>query len=317
MAEKNKLTFDEILAKAKKEYGYIDTIFTTDDELKKFLTYAITNKLTADQFAKQLTSTQWYLKNGQTIQARGFSKRQYDALVQGINPTDPDYANKVKEATKNTDYARGLDTAKASLESQLVSKGIPYTATELDTWAKELYDSANEKNTAYINRFLNTKIKFDAAKPTGNVADNLEDIKAYAVKQGFDLEKDFTQGDVTSWMQRLDMGDSLAAIKKEIETKAMIGQPESVRNLMRQGLTVSDVYQPFVNRVSAKLQKANMTMKDPWFQQNMFNEKGELKTLWEMDMAAMKHPDWEFTDDAHEQVGNSALRVLRDMGLQG
>ena len=314
---KKKLTFEEILALAKEKYGYVDTIFVTNDELSKFLRYAIENKLTEDQFAKQLTSTQWYIQNGQTIQARGFSKRQYESLVKNILPNDPEYAKKVQEATKNTDYARGLDTTKASLATQLTTKGIAYTEAELDSWAKELYDSANEKNQAYINRFLNTKIKFDPMKPTGNVADNLEDIKAYAIKQGFDLDKDFSQVDISSWMQRLDMGDSLAAIKKEIETKAMIGQPESVKTLMRQGLTVSDVYQPYVTRVGTKLQKANMTMKDPWFQQNMFNEKGELKTLWEMDMATMKHPDWEYTDDAREQVGNSTLRVLRDMGLQG
>jgi hypothetical protein len=316
MAEK-KLTFEEILAKAKELYGYIDTIFISDPELKQFLTYAINNKLTADQFAKQLTSTQWYIKNGQTIQARGFSKRQYEALIKEISPTDPDYAKKVKEATQNTDYARGLDTAKAGLAAQLTTKGIAYTEAELDTWAKELYDSANEKNTAYIARFLNTKIKFNPLKPTGNIAENIEDIKTYAVKQGFELEKDFTQQDITGWMKRLDMGDSLAAIKKEIETKAMIGQPESVRNLMRQGLTVSDVYQPYVTRIGTKLQKANMTMKDPWFQKNMFNDKGELKTLWEMDMAAMQHPDWQYTDEAHEKVGNFALSILRDFGLQG
>lgn len=312
-----KLTFEEILAKAKELYGYIDTIFISDPELKQFLTDAVNKKKTADQFAKELTSTQWYIKNGQTIQARGFSKRQYEALIKEISPTDPDYAKKVKEATQNTDYARGLDTAKAGLAAQLTTKGIAYTEAELDTWAKELYDSANEKNTVYIARFLNTKIKFNSLKPTGNIAENIEDIKTYAVKQGFELEKDFTQQDITGWMKRLDMGDSLAAIKKEIETKAMIGQPESVRNLMRQGLTVSDVYQPYVTRIGTKLQKANMTMKDPWFQKNMFNDKGELKTLWEMDMAAMQHPDWQYTDEAHEKVGNFALSILRDFGLQG
>ena len=316
MADK-KLTFEEILAKAKELYGYIDTIFISDPELKQFLTDAVNKKKTADQFAKELTSTQWYIKNGQTIQARGFSKRQYEALIKEISPTDPDYAKKVKEATQNTDYARGLDTAKASLATQLTTKGIAYTEAELDAWAKELYDSANEKNTAYISRFLNTEIKFNPLKPTGNIAENIEDIKTYAVKQGFELEKDFTQQDITGWMKRLDAGDSLAAIKKEIETKAMIGQPESVRNLMRQGLTVSDVYQPYVTRIGTKLQKANMTMKDPWFQKNMFNDKGELKTLWEMDMAAMQHPDWQYTDEAHEKVGNFALSILRDFGLQG
>ena len=112
----------------------------------------------------------------------------------------------------------------------------------------ESYSSlAHESNSVSV--YAIPLVTSCVAKPTGNIADNLEDIKSYAVKQGFDLEKDFTQVDITSWMQRLDMGDSLAAIKKEIETKAMIGQPESVKSLMRQGLTVSDVYQPFVTRV--------------------------------------------------------------------
>jgi len=35
-----KLTFEEILAKAKELYGYIDTIFISDPELKQFLTDA-------------------------------------------------------------------------------------------------------------------------------------------------------------------------------------------------------------------------------------------------------------------------------------
>ena len=142
-------------------------------------------------------------------------------------------------------------------------------------------------------------------------------LREYAVKQGFDLTVDYSDADITGWMQRLDRGDSIEAIKREIEVKATIGQPESVKNLMKQGLTVSDIYSPYVKRYNAILQKTNGTMKDKWFSQNIFDDKGELIPLWKADIALKKHEDWEFTDDAREEVSNMSLKILRDFGLQG
>jgi hypothetical protein len=293
-------------SQAKEKYGYIDSIFATDDELKKLLIYAITNNLSDAQFQAQLTSTQWYIKNAGTLQARGFSRRQYEELIKNLNPSDPDYDKKVKTVAGNTDYARGLDTAKAALERELNTKGIEYTAAELNTWSKELYDGANEKNTSYINRYLNLKMGAGSlTKGTG--ASNIEDLAAYASDQGMVFDKDFTKAQQTTWIQRMDAGESLAAIKKEIETAAMIGETESVQNLMKQGLTRSTIYQPLVNRANNKLQRVDMTMNDEWFQKNAKDEKGNLRPVWQMDAALVQHPDWEFTDEAHEKVGDVTL----------
>jgi len=291
-------------SEAKRRYGYIDSIFATDDELKKLLIYAITNNLSDSQFQAQLTSTQWFIKNAGTIQARGFAKRQYEDLLKSGGDT------------KNTEYVRGLDTTKAALQVQLNTKGIEYTEADLDAWSKELYDSANEKNTAFISRYLNTKIGVGSlTKGTG--ATNLEDLAAYASDQGLIFDKDFTKAQQTLWIQRIDAGESLAAIKKEIETAAMIGESEAVQNLMKQGLTRSTIYQPLVNRANAKLQRVDMTMNDEWFQKNAKDEKGNLRPVWQIDTELMKHPDWEFTDEAHEKVGDVTLRILRDFGFQG
>jgi hypothetical protein len=303
-------------SQAKEKYGYIDSIFATDDELKKLLIYAVTNNLSNEMFQAQLTSTQWYIKNAGTLQARGFSRRQYEELIKNLNPSDPDYDKKVKTAAGNTDYARGLDTAKAALERELNTKGIEYTAAELNTWSKELYDGANEKNTAYISRYLN--LKMGAGSLTkGAGASNIEDLAAYASDQGMVFDKDFTKAQQTTWIQRLDAGESIAAIKKEIETAAMVGETESVQNLMKQGLTRSTIYQPLVNRANNKLQRVDMTMNDEWFQKNAKDEKGNLRPVWQMDTALMNHPDWEFTDEAHEKVGDVTLKILRDFGFQG
>lgn len=303
-------------SEAKKKYGYIDSIFATDDELKKLLIYAVTNNLSNEMFLSQFTSTQYYIKNSGTLQARGFSRRQYEELIKNLNPSDPDYANKVKTVAGNTDYARGLDTTKAALERELNTKGIEYTAAELNTWSKELYDGANEKNTAYINRYLNLKMGAGSlTKGTG--ATNLEDLADYASDQGLQFDKYFSKAQQTTWIQRMDAGESLAAIKKEIETAAMISESEPVQNLMKQGLTRSTIYQPLVARANSKLQRVDMTMNDEWFQKNAKDEKGNLRPVWQMDAALVQHPDWEFTDEAHEKVGDVTLKILRDFGFQG
>jgi len=304
-------------SEAKKKYGYIDSIFATDDELKKLLIYAVTNNLSNEMFLSQFTSTQYYIKNSGTLQARGFSRRQYEELIKNLNPSDPDYTDKVKAVAGNTDYARGLDTAKAALEQQLNTKGIEYTETELNTWSKELYDGANEKNTAYINRYLNLKINTKGSLEKGTSATALEDLADYANDQGLNLYKDFTKAQQTAWIQRIDAGESISAIKKVIETAALNGESESVQNLMKQGLTRSTIYQPLVNRANAKLQRVDMNMNDTWFQQNVKDEKGNLRPVWQMDTALMNHPDWQFTDEAHEKVGDFTLKILRDFGFQG
>ena len=304
-------------SEAKKRYGYIDSIFATDGELRKLLIYAITNNLSNEMFQAQFTSTQWYIKNAGTIQARGFSRRQYEELIKNLNPNDPNYAKKVKAVAGNTDYARGLDTTKAALEQQLNTKGIEYTSAELTAWSKELYDGANEKNTAYISRYLNLKMKTKGSLEKGASATVLEDLADYANDQGLNLYKDFTTAQQTAWVQRIDAGESISAIKKIIETAALNGESESVQNLMKQGLTRSTIYQPLVNRANSKLQRVDMTMNDEWFQKNAKDEKGNLRPVWQMDAALMQHPDWEFTDEAHEKVGDVTLKILRDFGFQG
>jgi hypothetical protein len=168
----------------------------------------------------------------------------------------------------------------------------------------------------FISRYLNTKIG-TSALTKGEGASNIEDLADYASDQGLIFDKDFSKAQQTTWVQRLDAGESLAAIKKEIETAAMIGETESVQNLMKQGLTRSTIYQPLVNRANNKLQRVDMTMNDEWFQKNAKDEKGNLRPVWQMDAALVQHPDWEFTDEAHEKVGDVTLKILRDFGFQG
>jgi hypothetical protein len=311
-------TFQNILKEARLKYGYIDILFQTNPELINFLTDAITQNWSAQEFQTRLTNTQWFITNGTSISARIFSKNQYNSLIANIDKNDPDYKDKVKAAAGNTDYFRGLDTTMSELETVLTSKGISYTPGELSTWASELYDTANEKNKSYIARWVNTKINFSTStKGTG--ATDMADLTSYSQDQGLDINKDFSQSDVGGWLQRLDKGESLEAIKREIDTRAAIGESEQVQGLMKQGLTRKTIYSSLVNRYNTKLDRSDLTMNDNWFQKNSKDEKGNLLSGYQLDakIKADKSLGWDLTPEAGEEYGNYALTILKDFGLTG
>ena len=308
-------SFNIVLNKAKSEYGYIDILFQTDLELRAFLIKAVREKWTPEEFRTRITSTQWFITNGTTISARIFSKNQYNSLVKDIDPNDKEA---IKAAAGNTDYWRGLDTTMSELETLLTSKGISYTPQELSTWASELYDTANEKNKGYIARWANSKINFSTGtKGTG--ATDMADLTSYAQDQGLDITRDFSQSDVGGWLQRLDKGESLDAIKQEIDIRATIGESEQVQGLMKQGLTRKTIYSSLVNRYNTKLDRSDLTMNDVWFQRNSKDEKGNLLSGYQLDtkIKADKSLGWDLTPEAHEEYGNYALNILKDFGLTG
>ena len=307
--------FEEILRLAKAKYGYIDVLFQTNTELVKFLTDAVTQNWSPEEFSTRLTNTNWFISNGTSISARVFSKNQYLSLIKGIDPNDKEA---IKAAAGKTDYFRGLDTTMAELETVLTSKGISYTPQQLSEWASELYDTANEKNKGYIARWANTKIDFSTgAKGTG--ATDMADLTSYAQDQGLDINRDFGQSDVGGWLQRLDKGESLEAIKKEIDTRAAIGESEQVQGLMKQGLTRKTIYSSLVNRYNTKLDRSDLTMNDIWFQKNAKDEKGNLLSGYQLDakIKADKSLGWDLTPEAREEYSDYALNILKDFGLTG
>ena len=206
----------------------------------------------------------------------------------------------------------------SELETVLTSKGISYTPEQLSTWASELYDTANEKNKGYIARWANTKINFSTgAKGTG--ATDMADLTSYAQDQGLDITRDFGQSDVGGWLRRLDKGESLEAIKREIDVRATIGESEQVQGLMKQGLTRKTIYSSLVNRYNTILDRSDLTMNNAWFIRNSKDEKGNLIPGYEFDtkVKADKSLGWEYTPEAREEYSDYGLNILKDFGLTG
>ena len=286
--------------------AHIDTIFETDPELRSLLETAVREQWDNSLFQQKMETTNWAKKNATDMRARDFERRQFDELLAA------------GQDTSKTTYGRGVEELKNVLRQTLTSKGLGYSEADLTKYATEIYSVGREQDTAYINSYFNKSITFAGKdQQKGKGADYLQQLQEYGADFGIDVQKDFGTGAVSDWLQRLDRGENIQAIKNQIKLAAMVGQPESVKKLVDQGLSLKNVYDPYVNKLNTKLQKTNITMKDPWLQKNAFNDKGELRTLWEMDIAANNHPDWQFTDEAHQKIGDTTLRILRDFGYQG
>jgi hypothetical protein len=284
----------------------IDTIFETDPELRKLLETAVKEQWDNPLFQQKLETTLWAKKNATDIRSRDFERRQYDELLTA------------GEDTSKTTYGRGVEDLKNVLRQTLTTKGLSFSEGDLTRYATDIYSLGKEQDTAYINSYFNKSITFAGKdQQKGKGADYLQQLQEYGSDYGLDVQKDFGVSTVNDWLQRLDRGENIQAIKNQIKLAGMVGQPESVKKLVDQGLSIKTVYEPYVTKLNTKLQKTNITMKDPWLQKNAFNDKGELRTLWEMDIAANNHPDWQFTDEAHQKIGDATLRILRDFGYQG
>lgn len=310
------LSIEEILRLVEAEYGDIDDIFATDPELQKLLEDAYIGKYSAQRFYNEVTISKWFKTNAEALQKRGFYKRIYDDLVKGIDRNDPDYKEKVRKVAGNSEYFRGLDSFEAELEQTLTTKGIKYTPQELSSWAEEIYKNANEKNTNFIDRYLNRKITFGAGAPAGDAADNIAKLRTYAADMGLDLERDY-KSSLTDWLQRLDRGESVQVFKDIIRDNVAATEGKVTSDLIKRGLTLSEIYQPYKTLMASTLEISpeEIKLNDP-FLRSAIDQNGQLNLFdWKKRLRSDKR--WEFTEAAREDVYATTYKILKDFGFTG
>lgn len=310
-------TFEEILRLMEQEYGDIDDIFATNPELQKLLEEAFTQKWTAQRFYNSVTTTNWFKQNAEKIQQRGYYKRIYDDLTKDIAKDDPKRKDKIRAAAGNTEYFRGLDSFEADLEQRLTEKGIAYTPEQLSMWAEEIYNSANEKDNNFIDRFLNRKITFSGqVRPGGEAADNLAILREYANDMGLNLERDYASS-LTDWLQRLDRGESVQVFKDIIRDQVAMTSGKYVGDFLSRGLTLKELYQPYKQLMASTLEinPEEIGLDDEMLRSAIGPEGQSNLYDWKKRLRADKR--WEFTEAAREDVYANVYKILRDFGFTG
>jgi hypothetical protein len=312
-----KLTIDEIIDAVASEYGSIDTIFKTDPGLQALLRKAIgkdgvpntDDDLTVDQFTKELENTDWFKTNAGPLRQRGFYKRQFDDLVTG--GADPE------ELYKTTEYGRGLRNTQQVIADEIVRVGGNLSPEDIEVLSRDIYDLGYENQRAIVSQRIRAKISY---KPggivSGEAGENLAELRKTAKANGLDLEKNFGDS-IQGWLQKLAQGESVETFKQIIRGSAKIGLPEKVSALLDQGVDLDTVYNPYKRLMASVLEinPESITLDDSVLRSAIGPDKE--MSLYDYQKMLRKDNRWQYTNQAKEEVSNTALRVLRDFGFQG
>jgi len=316
-AVKKALTIDEIIDAVANEYGSIDTIFKTDPGLQTLLRKAIgkdgvpntDDDLTVDQFTNELENTDWFKTNASAVRQRGFYKRQFDDLVKK--------GGNLEDLYKTTEYGRGLKFTQQVIADEIKKVGATLTPEEIDLISRDIYDLGYENQKAIVSQRIRAKIAYKPGGIVGGEAgENLAELRKTAKANGLDLEKNFGSS-IQGWLQNLAQGESVETFKQIIRSTAKLGLPEKVSSLIDQGVDLDTIYSPYKRLMASVLEINPETISlDDQVLRSAIGPDKEM-SLYDYQKMLRKDNRWQFTNQAKEEVSDTALRVLRDFGFQG
>lgn len=309
----------EDVAKKAIEFGYgaIDSVFKTVPELTTLLTKAVNEKWTAARFQSELQNTNWFKSNATTLQQRGFYKRQYNDLVNGLPADGADRQTKIDELNSTTEYGRGLARVKRLIQSEAIAEGAVIDEAALNLLAQDIYDHALENDALAIRNYVKANIKYQPGKIlSGKAGTDLADLKATAKANGLDLDKAFGTS-IQGWLQKLASGESVDTYKNIIRQAAKVGMPEKIASLLDNGVDLSTIYEPYKNLMASTLEISPETigLDDPTLR-TAITPQSEM-SLYDFQKALRKDNRWQYTKQARDEVSTGVQKVLQDFGFMG
>lgn len=262
----------------------------------------------AKSFKKQIDANA--LKDPE-IESRAKLKNIYNEVTKGLT------GEALTSAASKTQYGRSLAEIVNKIKEYALESGAVVTDDEARSLAENIYDNGMEGNSATIRSMLRGKIAAgEAGKPGGRAGQNLAELAKTAKANGLDLNKAFG-GQVQTWLQNIEQGESVDTYKQIIRGVAKLGLPDKVANLLDQGVDLETVYSPYRRQMASLLEvdESAINLDDPLLRAAIGPDKEQ--TIYDYKKMIRKDPRWQYTDNARQEVSDIALEVLRDFGFQG
>lgn len=318
-AEQRRAAGLELGAGADKDFTLPETIFNNVPSLKKLLQeYSDPKvKMSDAEFLKRLRSDVWYTKNSGAIKNRYVQLYNYQDLV------------KTGQAQGTTQYEQDI----AKLERQLADKarkagsGLASDPTALRKAAENMYITNVGIDDPMTNDFIVAAIRPIGSTLggqgtegySGQALKDYQAIQAIAKANGFKVS-DILPGASTELqvLQGIAKGtidpDRLAQDARKIAAQ---GQPEYVRDLLGQGYNLDQIYSPYKQTMASILEvnPDEIDLNDPTLR-SAISDKGDMN-IYDFKKVLKADNRWQYTENARQEVADSALKVLRDFGFQG
>jgi hypothetical protein len=278
------------------QYGYAASFFNVVPELKNLLTQAVSGQWTAEQFSAKLMNTSWYKYTSSL-------KKEWEAL-------------KAKEPAEAT---RRLSQRLADVRAEASKLGITIDEKRLRVLAEDSIRYGMDQ--AAMGRALAAEMKYDPNKTQlGDVGASQSRIKEMAAQYGVSL----ADRDVFSMSKKILEGgltdDGVAEYVKNLAKSRYPGLADEINK----GLTLREVASAYV-QAQSKLLEINPDQIDLATDRNLqkalqyvdpaTGKPGGAMPLWQYEQQLRQDGRWLQTDNAHEELTNVGMKVLRDMGV--
>lgn len=281
-------------AETAEEYGFVQSLFNANPELKKLFGQAVKAGWTSQKFQAALRDTKWFKSHSQ-------SERDYLTLQYG----DPATAKlKLQQAVTQ---ARQLA---ASLGTGVSSKAISAAAYNI---------VAKGWTSSDAQYYLGQYVTFKDGGTGGSAGQALDQLHQFSYSMGIknsdkwyqDFARNIARGSSTA-------EDAQAAIRKQ----AMSLFPQWQKQL-EGGQTVADIANPYMQSMSQILEmpagsinlfdptiKKALQYKDPKTGQNT------AQPIWQFETQLRSDPRWKSTKNAQDSMMQAAHQVLSDFGVK-
>lgn len=277
------------------QYGYAASFFNSDPELKRILDQAVREQWTPDRFKASFISSAWY-------RGRSESVRQMEELRQ----RDP-VTWKFKQ---ENELARVTNMA-----SQLGSNIDPATLSQLAT---------NSLNFGWSDDVLRKGLSdFFQYSSNGGTTGQTATMEARLRATAGDYGVTLADAQVSDLLRGVIAGryteDHLTDFARDLARSKYPG----MRGYIDQGFTVRQVAGPYVQSYAQLLEKdPNSTdLNDPLIQKALQGTPdpktgmANMQSLYQFEQNVRQDKRWLTTANAHDQVENVAMGVLRDWGI--
>lgn len=166
------------------------------------------------------------------------------------------------------------------------------------------------QKTPEYKKAQTTKEEVKKSKETG-----YRDVLAKtAMANGLDINQ---FADASQWASRIAAGEPIETFKQTIRNAAKLGLPDSVKNLVDQGIDLDTIYSPYKQTMASILEINPDTIRvnDPMLRKAIGPDKE--MSIYDFQKTLKQDPRWQYTNNAKEDVSNSVQKVLKDFGFMG